>query len=102
MGTDETYQGWTNRETWALMLHINNDEGLSEMFRQLVRMDGGAGQDWEREERVRDYATALLNPDEYREEYGEPQGVELRRMASEVGSLWRVNWQEVVEALTEE
>ena len=24
----EDYNGWRNRETWALVLHINNDQGL--------------------------------------------------------------------------
>jgi hypothetical protein len=97
MGTDETYQGWTNRETWALMLHINNDQGLYEMFRQIVR-------DYpdDQERAVRGQVEELLNPAEYREMYGtaQPEGIEM--MAHEVGSLWRVNWSEVVEALTEE
>ena len=37
----EEYNGWTNRETWATALHINNDQGLYEAvqeikFQQLV------------------------------------------------------------------
>jgi hypothetical protein len=26
--TDQTYQGWTNYETWNVVLWIQNDEGL--------------------------------------------------------------------------
>jgi hypothetical protein len=25
--TDETYNGWTNRETWAVSLHLGNNQG---------------------------------------------------------------------------
>ena len=36
--TDETYNGWTNRETWALVLHINNDQGLQEWALELTEL----------------------------------------------------------------
>jgi hypothetical protein len=29
--TDTRYNGWTNRATWAVALHINNDQGAQEM-----------------------------------------------------------------------
>ena len=94
----ETYNGWSNRETWALMLHINNDEGLYGQARQWVQdaEDGTAA------EFVEAQVEALLNPDEYRDEFGEAQPEGLARMAYEVGSVWRVNWAEVVASLMEE
>ena len=98
MDTDERYNGWANRETWALMLHINNDQGLHEMFRELVRIHPG---DHARNA-VQGQVTTLLNPDEYRDEFGTDQSAELARMAFEVGSLWRVDWSEVVAALLED
>lgn len=28
--TDDTYNGWVNRETWAIALHINNEPAMQE------------------------------------------------------------------------
>ena len=39
------YQGWSNYETWAVALWINNDQGLYEMFKEDVeqmRSDGSS------------------------------------------------------------
>lgn len=99
---DETYNGWSNRETWALMLHINNDQGLSEEFREMVKHADAGSYGWRLRDIVRERVEGYLNPDEYREEFGADQSPALARMAYEVGSVWRVNWSEVVDALTEE
>ena len=34
---EEGYQGWTNYETWAVKLWIDNDEGTQEYYHDLVR-----------------------------------------------------------------
>src|SRR5690242_7741005 len=33
----ERYNGWTNRETWAVALHINNDQGWQESVHEALR-----------------------------------------------------------------
>lgn len=37
MTNTEKYNGWANRETWAFMLHLNNDHGLYEMAHEWAR-----------------------------------------------------------------
>ena len=37
MTNSDEYNGWTNRETWALNLWLSNDQGLYEMTQERVR-----------------------------------------------------------------
>ena len=101
--TDETYNGWSNRETWALMLHIKNDQGLYEWSREIA---SDAQRQWlnesDREREYESWIKSLLDPGEYEFQNGQPQPAEVRSMAAEVGSLWRVSWSEVRAALEEE
>lgn len=100
MATDETYNGWSNRETWALMLHINNDEGLQSDALALVatamqsEYPHSTAQDG-----LRYWVDSLLTPDGYEDEYGMPWTAALQRVAGDVGSLWRINWRECADAL---
>lgn len=96
---DETHNGWTNRETWALMLWISNDEGLQDTAHELVDLTDPHGI-VATEDRVRDWIETLLSRNAYEEEYGSAQPEALAVMAEDVGSLWRVNWGEVAAALT--
>lgn len=74
MADNESYNGWTNRETWALMLHINNDQGLHEEFQAVVQAAANDGDDqYQIEDQVRESVESYLNPAEYRDEFGESQ-----------------------------
>ena len=97
--TDDTYNGWSNRETWAAHLWVTSDEGLYEMAREIVAT---ADTPYEADGLIRDWLGGLLDHGEYLAEFGERQPEGLARMAADVGSLWRVNWKELVEAFTEE
>ena len=42
--TTDTYNGWANHETWAVVLHLDNDQGLQGAARALAtRNDYGDG-----------------------------------------------------------
>lgn len=90
---DEKYNGWTNRETWAAYLYIANDEGMYAEGRDLAKADdhndGCCLENW----------FQCLVEDSVE---GGPEFVQMRKMLFDIGSLWRVNWREIQEALTEE
>ena len=115
---DETYTGWTNRETWTFMLYVNNDEGLSMSARECVAT-AAAGAEWapympEDDEMrtafvhttaadaLKDWAESLFTRSGYADEYVGNWPSRLADAAAEIGSLWRINWTECVTALTEE
>jgi hypothetical protein len=103
--TDDRYNGWTNRETWALNLWLTNDQGLYEMTRERVaneiayRADGTHqenGQPWSLHgqriagEVVKALWEELTDPDE-----GLMTAENILKMVRDVGSDYRVDWDEV-------
>jgi hypothetical protein len=91
----EEYNGWTNRETWATVLHLNNEQGLYETVRDW------AVSNWEEDESeavtvlsesIEDFVTELVESDW--------DGVKFMR--SDIGSLYRVNWREIAESFISE
>jgi hypothetical protein len=98
MSTDTTYNGWTNRETWALNLWLSNDQGLYEITqervaeavnnRSLDRSDAWyaslAG------ETVKAFVEQLVDPEEH---LMTPENI--ITMLTYFGSLYRVNWDEI-------
>jgi hypothetical protein len=97
MATDGTYQGWANRETWALALWLNNDQGLYEAALDTAE-DAlmGAVERHEASDEARVIGDALklwVTDDLFGDE--SPLTGELRMMRDEVGSLWRIDWDEI-------
>jgi hypothetical protein len=97
--SDDTYNGWTNRETWALNLWLSNNQGLYEMTRERVA-------DWlERYkpdaetpvyaarragEAVKEFWDEITDPDE-----GLMTAGNILSMVRDVGSEYRVDWDEI-------
>lgn len=100
----EEYNGYTNRETWATGLHIDNDYGLylatEEVATELVSGSGS-------ESAVRlmaDYLEELVT--EISESVFYPEGETpasegARLMLSDIGSVYRVNFRELAEGYIE-
>lgn len=95
--SDETYNGYKNRETWAFDLHWSNDEGLyttvREWARDFLSRDGEAD-----DEKATDYDLGhhIITKmrefiDEYEDEFGTKLPDELKMYRDEVGSWWRVD-----------
>ena len=93
--TDTTYQGWTNRETWSAALWANNDLMLGDQFHSRLHED--------------EISLELL-ADEIRDEFqfawdylikDQTVGVTWIRALREIGSLNRVNWEEIADSYSE-
>lgn len=108
MSADETYNGWTNRETWAAALHINNDQGWQESVHDAIRtkltdegddysfgdVDDSLRARWAGEA-IKDNVEELFDPEDFSSgEYTE-RLAQVIRIMSDVGSMWRVNWTEL-------
>lgn len=110
----DEYNGWTNRETWAVNLWLSNDQGLYNETRALVADAIVAAESRYDEtgieindharlsyagEALRDYVTdELLSLDG--DLQMDPELVV--NMLREIGSLWRVEWAAVAESFAPE
>lgn len=83
---NEEYNGWTNRETWATALHLNNDQDTYEHAKSMADeyTDDKSGL----ADALEKYVTELLDADW--------DGV--KPMRYDIGSLWRVNWMEIADS----
>lgn len=112
--TDDRYNGWTNRETWAFQLHLSNDQGLYEMVTdwatdaldQAARDAAAAGERyaenpatirarWALAEQLKDWAQEMAE-DVFDEDVS--TSPEIRLMIQTVGSFWRIDFDEVARA----
>lgn len=83
---NDKYNGWTNRETWAVHLYITNDEGLYHLLSNQTAHDLKEFFEIEQENMIE----------------GHDQTREMRMVLTDIGSLWRVNWREVEKALSDD
>jgi hypothetical protein len=94
----DNFQGWTNRETWAANIWIENEQGLMEVVAGYTRQEleghdeGEEINSYHLGEAIRDYIeNEVLS-------YSEVKGSEqVFTMLTDIGSLYRVNWREIAE-----
>lgn len=96
MKTKEEYNGYSNRETWALNLWLTNDEGFyheirEEMIPQLKKRYDDEDLPYRLADRLRDWVENDLK--EFADESN--AGSLIRNMFEDIGSLWRIDWQEI-------
>jgi hypothetical protein len=95
----ETYNGFTNRETWAVCLWINNTEVAYKHFRALAKEQQKKGANVSS---VLEKNIALLLEDLVHVNSPTDSWLGLSKDAvTDIGSLWRVDWQQVADSLTE-
>ena len=93
------YNGWSNRETWATALHIDNDQSLYEIAQEYIQH---AFKDCDSplmclEESLENWITEdLITLENVAGNHG------LWLMLTDIGSLYRVNWREIAENYLEE
>jgi hypothetical protein len=75
---NEDYNGWTNRETWAVGLHLSSDQDLQDEAKGMNSK--------QLEEFVDQLHEVSLET---------PENDLLRNMFIDIGSRWRVNWKEL-------
>lgn len=93
MSTDTTHNGWANRETWCIALHLDNTEWMHATACEMASPRNlyaenyaGTIREWVEE------AHALI----FYPVPGDPEiAPEVRAMLADVGSLYRVDWDEI-------
>lgn len=80
----EIYNGWSNRETWAVHLWLTQDQPI---YASVVDLLAQEGRVFEKAERLKEFVEDLYSDNP--------------TVLSDIGSLWRVEWDEIVEAFTE-
>jgi hypothetical protein len=107
MTSDETYNGWTNRETWAFNLWFGDDENLNTRVNDVhkhvlveARADYPEHPDWAvnaansaAADEARDWYAEVVD------EFGTEDGV--RAAINEIGSEWRIDWHETAHHIVE-
>ena len=88
------YNGWTNRETWACMLWLANEEDIYSDFLDTVKVAKNMTNNsrFRVSESIRIYVELLRD-------CRTPQTLS---MFDDIGSLWRVNWGEIARHAVDE
>ena len=109
----EAFNGWTNRETWAVALHINNDQGwqesVHEALREYLTTDEATDTDRTPEglaisagDIIRESVEETLTPEDSDDYFGRRITDGQWGALQDIGSLWRVSWTELGAAFLED
>lgn len=88
----EEYNGWTNRETWAVNLWIDNERGLYDLVQDYAKTSLEEHQESGASNCLAESIENLF--DEIFEDVENMTNAGLN-MLKDIGSLYRVNWKEI-------
>ncbi len=105
----ERFNGYENKETWAVHLHLSNDKSSYEYVMEAMR---GIAHDVHQGPELANGDKKLLIRHQFEDWLRETMealwetpveslSADSWRMILDVGSLWRVNWREVAEGFLE-
>ena len=90
----EEFNGWTNRETWATKLHLDNDQALNDKAWEYARANASP---YELGETLKNWIEEdLLTLENI------AGNRDLWLMLTDIGSLYRVDWREIAQAYLDE
>lgn len=94
---EEMYEGWTNRETWACYSHLTSDDNWKSSVLQALTTHSGPG------DTLKEVCSMWTNKVFDNIVWASPNSREFWvRFITDVGSLWRVDWDYVAKRLLEE
>ena len=94
----EEYNGWPNRETWAFMLWLQNDEGLYDsttvMLADMKRNGQAITDTWCREygDELIGYLFDAVRNGRDAKGYQDDSGLQAQNAIEDIGSTWRIDW----------
>lgn len=102
--SDETYEGWKNRETWAFWLHVTNDQGfyhaVVDQAREFIEEHPGHT-DYSVGEEIVEYVKGIVEESGEIDPTAVAPGTPLWGMLSDIGSWWRIDHREIGAAARE-
>jgi hypothetical protein len=92
----EQFNGWTNRETWAVVVNFDNNGQLYDIKQRAVKTLSHLDDDQKTFILERVLSETL---ESYLGRSNMPKNYDILK---DVGSLWRVNWREIAESYISE
>lgn len=92
----ETFNGWTNRETWAVVVNFDNNGELYDIKQKAVKTLLHLDDDQIVFILARVLEETLEN---YLSRFNMPKNYDILK---DIGSMWRVNWREIAESYISE
>jgi hypothetical protein len=92
----EEFNGWTNRETWAVALYFDNIGDLYKVKKKAVKdLSHLEGDD-------KLYILSRVLCETIENAVSKSSIFRNYEMAQDIGSLWRVNWREIAEFVNDQ